>query len=169
MTALMSRPHSVRRLSAPEHLQWEASDDERAAIAEAYGLLGVDRLAADFTVRPYGGDGVLVSGTVDGAVTQACVVSLEPVPGTVCERVERRFSPDAAADDLEVAVDPDQPDPPERLERDTVDLGAIALEHFLLGLPDYPRAPDAAFEPPDPGEEEPSPFAVLAALKNKTS
>lgn len=167
MIARFSRPVSVRRLHKEEVVEIRASEAERAALAEALDLLALDRLEAVFTLRPWRGEGVHVTGTVSGEVTQACVVSLEPVPGTVLERFDLRFHPDVGESGT-VEVDPDEPDPPEPLETDTVDLGAIAAEHFALGLAPYPRAPGVEFAAPDGDEaDEPSPFAALAGLKDK--
>ena len=166
MIARLSRPVSVRRLSQDEHVTIEATEAERAALAEELDLLSLDTLTADVTVRPWKAEGVRVVGTVRGTVSQACVVTLEPVKGTVEETFDVRLHPDVTAS-ASVSVDPDSADPPETLDSDRVDIGAIALEHFALGLDPYPRAPGAAFEVEDDGSaDEPSPFAVLAALKN---
>lgn len=165
MSAPFKRPTSVRRLQKEETVELSATQDECDAIGESLAAL-VDELEARFTLRPWREEGVRVTGTVEGLVTQPCVVTFEPVVSTVRETVDRRFHPDAAP--APVDVDPDAPDPPEPLEGDMLDLGAIALEHFTLGLPQYPRAQGATFEPPHDGDApEPSPFAVLAALKNK--
>lgn len=146
----------------------EATAEERAALAEALELVAIDDLSAEVIVKPWRGEGVRVQGTVRGTVTQSCVVSLEPVPGSVEEAFDMRFHPDVA-EPSEIDVDPEAPDPPEPLEGYEVDVGAIALEHFVLGLDPYPRAPGVAFEPveDDTEAEEPSPFAVLESLKNK--
>lgn len=165
MTARLSRIVNVRRLKGPEALAIEATETERTALCEALELVTLGALAADLTVRPWRGEGVRVEGTVRGRVTQACVVTLEPVAGEVGEEIDVRLHPDAV-ETAAVEVDPDAPDPVEPLAGDTVDVGAIVLEHFVLGLDPYPRAPGAEFaEAGDPQEAEPSPFAVLAALK----
>lgn len=169
MNARLSRPISVRRLHKEETVDIEATAEERETIAEALDLLTLDRLVARLTLKPWRSEGVSVAGTVEGDVTQACVVTLEPVPAVVKEDIHVRLHPDAGPVSVTVDVDPDEPDPPELLDSDTVDVGAIALEHFVLGLPTYPRAPGVAFEAPEPEEEEPSPFAVLASLKNNKS
>ena len=169
MSARFHRPVGVRRVTTPDEMTIEASAEERAALAEALDIVSIESLTADVTVRPWRGEGVRVIGTVRGDVTQACVVTLEPVAGHVEETFDRRFHPDVAESE-EVVVDPDEPDPPERLEGQEVDVGAIAVEHFALGLDPYPRAPGVEFElePDDEDDaEEPSPFAVLAQLKNK--
>ncbi|RAH96971.1 metal-binding protein [Acuticoccus sediminis] len=167
MTARFHRPFNVRRLDEQRTITIEATDEERAELAEALEVLSIGSLKAEFTLKPWRGEGVRVVGTVSGDVTQACVVTLDPVPGRVEEDFDVRLHPDVAESE-EVVVDPDEPDPPERLEGYEVDVGAIALEHFALGLDPYPRAPGVEFDAPADEEEadEPSPFAVLASLKN---
>jgi len=172
MTARLSRPISVRRLSREERVDIEATAEERAAIAEELDLLSLDTLTAELYVRPWRQAGVRVVGTVRGALTQACVVTLEPVASEVEEEIDVRLDPDAATSST-VEVDIEAADPPELLETDTVDVGAIALEHFVLGIEPYPRAPGAVFEPEtdeaEEAEKEPSPFAALAALKDRAN
>ena len=168
MSARLSRPISVRRLSKEERVTVEATPEERAAIADALDLVAVDSLTAEISLRPWKKEGVRVTGVVKAAVVQSCIVTLEPVPSTVDETFELRLHPDAVLSTT-IDVDPEAEDPPEPLETDTVDVGAIALEHFALGLDPYPRAPGAVFEAEEdePEDEEPSPFAVLEALKNQ--
>lgn len=169
MIARFERLFSVRRLAKGEQIAIAATAEERAALAEALDLVALDSLTADVTLKPWRGEGVRVTGTVRAVVTQACTVTLEPVPGTVEENFDVRLHPDAAPSAV-VDVDLDAADPPELLEAGEVDIGAIALEHFALGLDPYPRAPGVEFEAPDEGDDdEPSPFAALAALKNGLS
>ena len=168
MSARWSRPVRIARLRAPQEMRIEASETERKAIADALDLVSLDTLVADLTVRPFRGEGVRVSGTVEAALTQACVVTLEDVPAPVLEAFDVRLHPDAS-DPSSITVDPEAEDPPEPLESETVDVGAIALEHFVLGIDPYPKAPDAVLEPNETQEEErASPFAALGALKNRS-
>nr|WP_255720777.1 DUF177 domain-containing protein [Acuticoccus kalidii] len=120
------------------------------------------------TLRPWKGEGVRVTGRVSGKLRQACVVTLEPVEGTVEETFDLRFHPDIQ-ESTTIDVDADAEDPPEPLDGQSIDIGAIALEYFALGIDPYPRAPGAEFDDIEEGEEEPSPFAALAALKNGMS
>lgn len=166
--ARWSRPVDVRRVVREEVMRIEASEAERAEIAEALELEGLTSLAAEVTARPWRGEGVRVTGSVRGTPRQACVVTLEPVETAVDEAFDVRLHPDVE-ESADVEVDPEAPDPPERLEGDVVDVGAIALEHFVLGLEPYPRAPGVEFEPPQDDDEEPSPFAALAALKDRAN
>jgi len=95
-------------------------------------------------------------------------VTREPVPAAVEEAFSIRLDPQAGEAAI-VDIDPDAEDPPERLESDSVDVGAIALEHFVLGLDPYPRADGAQFDGHigDDGEA-PSPFAALAVLRERS-
>ncbi|MEM8855439.1 MAG: DUF177 domain-containing protein [Pseudomonadota bacterium] len=166
MIARLSRPFSIRRLHRPEEVSIEASEEERAALAQALDIVAVKSLTATFTVRPWRGEGVAVSGTVCGEVVQECVVTLQPVDGRVEETVDMRLHP-TVAEASTVDVDPEAGDPPELLDSDSVDLGAIAVEHFALGLDPYPKAEGVTFEADVPEEDDapPSPFAVLSTLR----
>lgn len=163
------------------HVELEADAAERAALAELFRVPAVTALAARLDVTPWRGDGVRVRGRVTGAVEQTCVVTLDPVVQPIDEAIDVRLEPEAPARggrrggdavDREVVVDPVGEDPPETFAGGRVDLGAIAAEHFALGIDPYPRAPGAVFEDViedaddgDAGPEAPeSPFAVLKRL-----
>ncbi|MEM6762179.1 MAG: DUF177 domain-containing protein [Pseudomonadota bacterium] len=164
MTARLSRSLSLRRLLRDGEVHVDANAEERETIAAALDLLDLDALSATVHATPYRRQGVELRGTVSADLVQPCVVSLEPVPAHVHEAFHIRLHPDAAPAGAD--VDPDGEDPPERLEGEVVDVGAIVLEHFVLGIPPYPRAEGAAFDSEEEAEQEPSPFAALAVLKS---
>src|SRR3546814_17285680 len=58
----------------PRRIEIEADAAERAALAARFGLIAIDRLAAVFTLHRETG-GVVVRGSVKGAVSQKCVVT----------------------------------------------------------------------------------------------
>ncbi len=68
----------------------EADAGERAALAKRFGLLALDRLAADAELCRQG-DTVFATGRISAAVVQACVASAEPVPAKVDEPFTLRF------------------------------------------------------------------------------
>jgi len=71
----------------------------------------------------------------------------------------------------EMMIDSGELDPPDLLSGPTIDLGAIAVEHFLLAIDPYPRAPGAELpaEAADPSpDSSDSPFAALARLRGGT-
>jgi len=165
-----SRPVRVRDLpAAGTTVTLSASAEERAAIAAELGLLGLDALSADLAVRPIR-HGARVTGTMKAEAVQACVVTLEPVPEAVAEEIDVAFvKPDERPRPAEIDVDPVAADPPDPFDGESIDLGALVVEHLVLGLDPYPRRPGAVFEAGDDaaggGDDRPSPFATLAKLK----
>lgn len=152
---------------------FEASPSECEAIAEALGIVKVASASAEFTISPFRKDGFKVVGEVRAEVEQACVVTLDPVPETILETVDLRFLPESEIEPIneEIEVDVDAEDPPEPILGATVDLGVLTTEFIAVGLDPYPRKPGVEFTPfiEDDGsaDEAESPFAGLAALKDK--
>ncbi len=151
-----------------------ADADALAALAEFYELPSVTAFSTEILVKPWRSTGVSVVGTVSADIVQACIVTLDPVENAIREPIDLRFLPadalKAYAASLEVEVDPLAEDPPELLEGPAIDVGAIACEHFALGIDPYPRKPGVAFEPPaTEGKEgesaKASPFAALQKLR----
>ena len=160
--------------SEGRHVTIRAAETELAGLAEFADILGVTAFSAELDVRPWGKHGYQVTGRVTANVVQACVVSLEPVENRVDEAVSLKLAPASDAhryetidpDKKELQVGVDDEDVPDFFNTPSVDLGAIAVEFFVLGLDPYPRKPGVAFQPPeDPDAAKLSPFAKLAALK----
>jgi uncharacterized metal-binding protein YceD (DUF177 family) len=160
----------------PLEVRVEADKREREALARLWDILGVEALTAELKVRRWKKDGVKVVGTVHAEVTQACVVTLDPVSQVIDEDVEEIFVPEGSAlaripanDAGEIVVDPDGPDLPEPFAGDEIDVGAFVAEMAAMALDPYPRKPDAEFaghvEEDAMDDKKPSPFAVLRALK----
>ena len=112
----------------------------------------------------------MLEAALEADFVQTCVVTLEPIDSDIEEQVDLVFVPQAAASPVG-AVDADienvADDLPEALIDGTVDLGAIAVEFFLLGINPYPRKPGAVFEAPPAGNDAAHPFAALATLQKK--
>ncbi|MCX7341699.1 MAG: DUF177 domain-containing protein [Hyphomicrobiales bacterium] len=160
---------------------------ERSAIARALRIIAVDALSADFRLQREG-HRVRIKGTLSAEVTQACVISLEPVAESISEDIEVVYAPKEEADaamraaglppdgddeamlemagiDLAMLNDPDAlPDP---IEGGRIDLGVLTYESLAVALDPYPRKPGAVFEAPAEPEGFGSPFAVLKSLKGK--
>jgi uncharacterized metal-binding protein YceD (DUF177 family) len=173
---LLPRPVDVVAIGAtPQVRRVEATEKERKEISAALDLVDLPALAADLELRRDGRGRIHVEGRVVADIVQSCVVSLEPVAQHIDEPIAMVFveAGDVKAEPrpgTEIRVDPGAEDPPEALAGSTLDLGPIVMEHFVLAIDPYPRAPGA--EMPDTGEgasDSPeSPFAVLARLKEKT-
>jgi uncharacterized metal-binding protein YceD (DUF177 family) len=158
-----------------QSIEIEASPAERAAMAALYKLPSIEALSASLTVKRVARGGVRVTGAVHGALTQLCVVSLEPFPATVDEEIDVRFAPQSddkphrrPSDEPETfsIADEDEPDP---IIDDKIDLGALAAEFFALGLDPYPRKPGASFEPSAEPDAAVSPFSSLADAARRRS
>lgn len=138
-----------------------ASEAERTALGRRFELLDLPGLQAQVTVQPGMGGVWTVSGRLRAEVVQACIVTLEPVPQSIDETFDLRFAAGAKAS-------ADDPDAPEPLEGDTIDVGAIVADHLSLALDPFPRAPGATYEPsPDAADAKPNPFAALEQLKGR--
>ncbi|PWK67486.1 DUF177 domain-containing protein [Aminobacter sp. AP02] len=140
----------------------DADAFQRAALAEAHGLLSVERYKADLLVTKWKRNGVKVSGRVKAQITQACIVTLEPVEATIDEDVEGVFLPEDSKlarrgfnEAGEILLDAEGPDSPETFTGDTIDAGALAEEFFGLAIDPYPRKTGATVANPDDGDIEP--------------
>ena len=163
-------PASIR----PDHtLAITSSDQDRAGIARFLGILGLESLSAQFVVNRSRRGDVELDGRLEVNLTQACVVSLVPVPQYVAEEVHRRFVPmeRSAARKRETVVEAEVEDPPDTYSGAGIDVGAVVLEHLALALEPYPRAPGVTL--PDsaktPDDDPASPFAVLKSLGHSES
>jgi len=173
MVPEFSRPQRVDALpSRGKQVEISASEAERAALAERFGILAVDSLSASLRLTPVGrGPLVRLRGTLVAEVAQACVVTLDPVPGHVEASFDMTFGPAAAEGDEDGEIDLafDSEDPPDPIVDGAIDLGEAVAEQLSLALEPFPRAPGAEFAPPDEpdmsSEEKPNPFAALAALR----
>lgn len=152
-TSPVSYPLQVKRLpDKGTTVTIEADSAQRAALAREHGLLSVERFSAELAARPWKAGGVRVLGRVEADVTQACVVTLEPVAGRVDEEIAATFVPEGSrlarveAAGGELILDPEGEDLPEAFSGDSIDLGALAEEFFALGIDPYPRKEGAALD-----------------------
>ncbi|MFP3943824.1 MAG: YceD family protein [Alphaproteobacteria bacterium] len=147
--------------------RFEATPEERAAIAGRLGIIAVEALEVRFTLTPEG-TGALARGAFEAEVVQECVVTLEPVTGRAGGEIVQRFMPvdGARAGETEIEVDALAEDPPEPLVRGAAELGELVVEHLALALDPYPRRPGAQAElPHEEAGGAATPFAKLRGLK----
>ena len=153
------------------HMELEASEATRAALAKPAGVDAVERAVATFDLTRRGRDGLRVSGAVRATVRQTCVVTLEPLVNEIEEAIDVEFVPavhvPGASPQTEVELT-QAAEEREPLIDGAIDLGMLAAEFLILGIDPYPRKPGAAFEAPQAGSDDAArPFAALAALKKK--
>jgi uncharacterized metal-binding protein YceD (DUF177 family) len=149
------------------------------ALAEQLELSGLRKLRLEGEVTADGKSDWRLVAHLGATVTQACVVTLEPVVTRIEEKIERRFLadwPPAAEQGAEKGGEVEMPED-ESIDPlgEVIDLDAVMAEALALALPPYPRkegtAPVEAQATP-PGETpltdaDVKPFAGLAGLKKK--
>lgn len=171
-----SRVFQVRKLPKEAHaVTLVATPEECAALAARLGILSCEAVAAELTLEVSdGGRRVDARGRLTAQVSQACVVTLEPVPEAIDEPIALLFLDESlietGADEMVFSDDDlDDGEPiPDPIVRGAFDVGAAVSECLALALDPYPRRPDAVFAAPEAEpEEEPkrNPFASLAVLR----
>ena len=158
----MSRIVELRELTTkPKKMQWHATKEECAALAERLNILSVDDLNASVTIQK--NDLIQVSGSFTAHVKQACVVSGEPVAQTVEDSFEEFFC-QQSRHETPIDIDMDSPDI-EVVEDGRIDVGELVVEYLILGLDPFPRKPDIPLVQAGDMEEKENPFAVLKNWK----
>lgn len=159
------------------HERLQATPEECAALARRFGILAVNSLTADISLKLGQGGTALAKGRFQAEVVQACIVSLKPIEQRVDEAVNLRFLPEGKE-----PGDDSDPDVPDEIptQSGVIDLGEAVAETLSLSLDPYPRDPLAAipaeFQAPEEEEahetlapeeapKRPNPFAALAGLK----
>lgn len=138
---------------------------QRGALAGEHGLLSVEEYRAELLVTSWKRNGVKVAGRVEADITQACVVTLDPVTAHIDEEVEGLFLPEDSRlgrqgfdGGGEILIDADGPDGPETFSGDTIDVGALAEQFFGLAIDPYPRKSGVSLEAGGGGEPIESEF-----------
>jgi uncharacterized metal-binding protein YceD (DUF177 family) len=159
-----SRPLALESLGgAPMRIALRAEAGECAALARRFDLVGLEHFAAVFVVRAEAAR-LIVEGWIEAALTQSCIVTLEPVAARIDEAFRLVFMPIADVQEVELDASADSEDV-EPLPEGPLDLGEIAAQHLALAIDPYPRTAGAAW---GAGESAPSeaprakPFAALA-------
>lgn len=161
--------------NAGDAVTFSADAGQRAAIAAWSGVLSVEGFSVAVDIKKLGPTRFGLEFKVTADVTQACVVTLEPVAAHLekafsrelhfAGQIRRKLPEDESGPDL--VLDSGEEEGPEEIESLHYDLAGPALEEYVLGLEPYPRRPGVEFQPPAEASETPkSPFAVLKGLKS---
>ncbi|HEY0265254.1 MAG TPA: hypothetical protein VGC16_00800 [Rhizomicrobium sp.] len=171
----LTQVYNLARLgNAGDTVSITADAAECAAIAAWSGILSLERLEVRVDIRKLAPTRFGLDFTLAADLTQASVVSLEPVPAHLEHRFarelhfagtgRRKVVSDESGPDL--VLDAGEEDGPEEIESLHYDLAGPALEEFVLSLEPYPRRPGEEFAVPESAQDRPaSPFAVLKGLK----
>jgi hypothetical protein len=172
MTSPLDWTHAAATIAASgQSEELRATEAECAAVAKALEILSCENLVARYEIRPLGGGRFLLRGEVAADVTQACIVTLDPVAAHLSDRFAVELRPaDELSDDADVAerevLGGDDIEP---IEDGRIEAGRIIFEHVSAVLDPYPRKPDVEFDWRDPKAEADAKaggaFAALAKLK----
>lgn len=162
----------------------EASPSECASIAAACKIESLSDFSFSYRLQPLSQGRFLLSGNLCAHVTQACVITLEPVDERIDEEVSVELWPEdqiAVEENAETSVDnhntedhggdanlADLPGLPEPIVNGRFDLGAFAAEELAAAINPYPRKEGAVFSWTDPTDapEKSGPFATLTKLRH---
>lgn len=149
-----------------------ATAEELEVVARALGLVSCPSLEASYEIVPTEAGRYALSGSLRAKVAQACVVTLDPVTGTIEEDFQAAFWPEKDIPPPRSGVlDLDEDAEPEPISGGQIAVGRVVFECLAENLDPYPRKPDATLdwrepEPTSGGAPE-GPFAVLAKIKTK--
>ncbi|WP_454885763.1 YceD family protein [Sphingomonas oryzagri] len=171
-----ARPYRLDAIGGEPHaVHIKASEAERAALAERFGLVSIETLEADATIRREG-QRVWAEGRLRGRAVQRCVATGDPIPARIEEPFALRFDPEGKTADNEVELEESDLDLL-TYEGGSIDLGEAVAQGFSLALDPFPRVPDAEERLRAAGVKseaeaeatriEASPFAALKALKGE--
>lgn len=153
-----------------------ATPEQLPSLAAALKIPAIASFTARVHVRPFGREGLGITGTVMADITQTCVVTLDPFDSHVeadidleltpphDERHQRRYPQEDTGEEDDGAgrgADLDAPDP---LIDGAVDIAAVAVEFLALSLDLHPRKPGAEFAGHEEDAGPASPFAGLGRM-----
>jgi uncharacterized metal-binding protein YceD (DUF177 family) len=155
----------VRLGSEPFRLQIAATESERADLVRRLDLVSLDHLAAEIELACEPRGTILLSAAFEAVFEQNCIVTLDPVAGSVNEHFQLRYGSPEAEPDAPAGGDEDPAFEP--LDGEAIDVGEAVAQEFSLALPPFPRAPDAVVEPASVPASEDRPFAALARFSRR--
>jgi hypothetical protein len=170
----LSHDYNLARLgNAGDEVRFAADAEQRAAIARWSSVVSVEKLETRVDLRKISPTRFGLTFHLLADVTQACVVTLEPVVDHMAHSFSRELHfagtvrHKLAESEPELVLDSDPEEGPEEIESLHYDLAVPVLEEFALSLEPYPRRPGVEFAPKtDPQDRPESPFAVLKGLKS---
>ncbi len=166
-TPEFSRVIPLARLgSAPFWQKIEATPSERERLSRRFDLLALDHLTATVRLRRQGDELIVLEAALEAEFVQSCVVTLEPVAGSLSNSFVLVYGP-AEAEQQEIGSLRDEA-AFEPLNGDVIDIGEAVAQEFSLLLPVFPRHPDATIDSKAQVESTGSLFASLAHLKQRT-
>lgn len=156
------------RLLPGSTVELEASEAERAALAQRFGLVRIERMTARVDLEREA-QGASAKGRLKAAIVQSCAVSGEDLAVAIDEPVNLHFIParGPSAPDEEIELEAEELDEIE-FEGSLFDLGEALAQTLALAIDPYAVGPNAQEARRKAGlldKDTSGPFAALAALK----
>jgi len=143
-TPEFSRPFDIRGITA-EPVKLEANEQERAALAERFGLISIGQLAAVLSLEAEG-EQIAAKGTLTADFVQSCAVSGDDLPMQIADDITLRFVPaatlEASEEDEEIELEEDELDEI-GYEGTSFDLGEAVAQSLALAIDPYATGPEA--------------------------
>ncbi|HVM79785.1 MAG TPA: DUF177 domain-containing protein [Stellaceae bacterium] len=137
-----SRPVELGRLGSLEAVYpIAATPAEREALARRFDLLALERLEAEIRLQRLARGMVRLSGRFAAEVTQACVVSLEPVASNLAGEFTVLYGPGGSDETVVMDYESELIEP---LEGSAIDIGEAVAQQLAVALDPYPRAAGAS-------------------------
>lgn len=152
---------------APRDETIAAGAGERAALAERFAILAIDRLEARAELTRSGTE-IRANGALCAGIVQACAATGAALSAAIDAPFAILFRPEGPIDAPEAGLELSESECDVVFYRGgAVDLGEAVAETLALAIDPYPRAPDAdaVLKAAGIGESAPGPFAALAVLK----
>lgn len=160
---------SVRQVDARVH-HLKADEAQRAALAERFGLVAVERLTADIALERDGAE-VDATGRLEAEIVQSCAVTGDDLPVAIREKLAFRFVPETGQATPDEEVELDEGDLDEiPYAGDLFDLGEAVAQSLALAIDPYATGPGADAARNKAGlldEDDAGPFAALKALRDQ--
>ena len=138
----MPRPVRLRQVDGGA-TRIEASAAERAALAERFGVVAIDRLVAEVALER-DGEEVAASGRLEAELVQSCGISGEDFPVGIDEPLAFRFVPQVARTVPDEEIELEEGDLDEiEYTGETFDLGEAIAQSLGLAIDPYATGPNA--------------------------
>ncbi len=144
-----------------------ATPAECAALAALFGLPAIAALTGEFEMHHEQRGVIAATLHLRAAVTQICVLTLEPFDSKLAETASLRFVPAASVREAaDLLLDAETLEGPDEIPYagEQIDLGAVLAEQLALALDPYPRQPGARL-PAAVSTDSQTPFAALTRLR----
>ncbi len=147
----------------------DLTETERRAVKAEAGIHSLKSFRYRVNLKPEANGQYSLWGEIKADLEQQSAISLDVIPQTLEEKFELKFTPhDQRTSGPESELDIEFEDEMiEYYEGETLDIGQIIYEYFIISLEQFPKKQGEVFNWADPDiKEADNPFAVLKTLQS---